>query len=145
MVVQSSATLEVMWVNRWHYGMQAEEISNPFHIDNATSWSHWDEYDHEDDYYNNLDDKDDEDWKPLKDPVRTTKENAQEREIQRTKRLHQRGFIIQTRELFGRLKDLKQLRELYIDWIVCSRIQNTSPELALDLLKETEAKGTQSK
>ncbi|KAF9132687.1 hypothetical protein BGW39_011550 [Mortierella sp. 14UC] len=216
MLVQSSATLEVLWVNRWNYGRSAEMISNPFHIGTTTSWTQckrlkelglyqnggvflsdpcweiysrsstfeaaknhgtvfgqleklrlsvkeplwwecpdqhnvggggnagydsWYEYDYEEYYYGHFDEKDDEDWKPLKDVVRKSKEEKiREREKQQAERSHQRAFILQVRELFGRLKDLKQLRELEIEWVACSTIRDMSLERALELFKETEAK-----
>jgi hypothetical protein len=100
----------------------------------------WGGYDSEE-YYSYFDEKDDEDWRPLKDAVRKTKEEkAQEYETRRVERCHQQAFILRVRELFGRLKDLKQLRELDIEWVVCPSIQNMSLELALELFKETEAK-----
>ena len=84
---------------------------------------YWDVYD----YYSNykefygidFDEKDDKDWKPLT-AVAPTKEKIREYQRQQAERNHQRAFILQVRELFGRLKDLKQLRELEIEWNVCS-------------------------
>ncbi|KAF9080643.1 hypothetical protein BGX23_001847, partial [Mortierella sp. AD031] len=42
------------------------------------------------------------------------------------------------RELFGRIKDLKQLQVLEIEWSVSSSIENMSLEYALELFGETE-------
>ncbi|KAG0046551.1 hypothetical protein BGZ89_005267, partial [Linnemannia elongata] len=44
------------------------------------------------------------------------------------------------RELFGRLKDLKQLRELEIDWTVCYSISEMMLQDAQELFRETEGK-----
>ncbi|KAK3839918.1 MAG: hypothetical protein J3R72DRAFT_492251 [Linnemannia gamsii] len=212
MVVRSSATLEVVWINRrWSWEQLAEEIVNPFHINTTTSWTQctrlrelglyrqegalmtdpcwdvyppfsifeatkdygtvfgqleklrlgvkeplwrecpvdehpqggydsWDEYDYEDDYYGNFDEKDDEDWKPLKQVRQSKQERIRELEKQRDERAHQKAFILQIRELLGRLKDLKQLKELEIEWTACSSICNMSLECALGLFKETEVK-----
>ncbi|KAG0373826.1 hypothetical protein BGX24_011194 [Mortierella sp. AD032] len=212
MVVRSSATLEVVWINRrWSWEQLAEEIVNPFHISTTTSWTQctrlrelglyrlegalmtdpcwdvyppfsifeatkdygtvfgqleklrlgvkeplwrecpvdvypqggydsWDEYDYEDDYYGNFDEKDDEDWKPLKQVRQSKQERIRELEKQRDVRAHQKAFILQIRELLGRLKDLKQLKELEIEWTACSSICNMSLECALGLFKETEVK-----
>ncbi|KAG0272695.1 hypothetical protein BGZ95_011519 [Linnemannia exigua] len=211
MVIRSSATLEVAWINRWYWDWSAEEILNPFHINSTTSWTQctrlkelglyrhegvlmtdpcwdvhppfsvleatkdygtvfsqleklrigvrevlwdvcpaggypqggydsWGEYDYEDDYYGNLDENDDEDWKPLKQARQTKQERVREHEKQRAERSHQRAFILQVRELFGRLKDLKQLTELDIEWVACPSICDMSLECALELFKETEVK-----
>ncbi|KAK5814610.1 hypothetical protein F5H01DRAFT_368348 [Linnemannia elongata] len=42
-------------------------------------------------------------------------------------------------ELFGRLKDLKQLRDLEIEWYMCSSISEMTLENALELFCETES------
>ncbi|KAF9135654.1 hypothetical protein BGW39_001534 [Mortierella sp. 14UC] len=224
LVVQSSSTLEVLWLNLWNYDRLADEITNPFHIGTATSWTRckrlkelclyleggalltdpcwdiypsfsvfeatkdygtvfaqleklrlgvkeplwqecpdryhvgdsdagyysWDAFDYENDYYGYFDENDhyhyfdesyDEEWRPLKDYVsRTNEAKIQGREKKQAERLHQRAFILQVRELFGRLKDIKQLRELEIEWVVCSSIRDMSVQLAMELFKETEAK-----
>ncbi|KAF9146285.1 hypothetical protein BGX30_001936, partial [Mortierella sp. GBA39] len=100
----------------------------------------WYEYNHyrRGSYSMDLDEKDDLDWKPLKAVAQTEEGRTRERRRQQAKRNHQRAFILQVRELFGRLKDLKQLRELEIEWIVCSSISGMSLEHALELFRETE-------
>ncbi|KAG9066888.1 hypothetical protein KI688_012800 [Linnemannia hyalina] len=114
---------------------------------------HWDEYDyhhhhhhhhHHDFYSMDLDEKDDEDWKPLKAVAQTKEERTQERQRQQVERNHQRPFILLAREVFGRLKDLQQLRELEIHWDVCSSISEMSLEHALELFRETEVNGSNS-
>lgn len=104
-------------------------------------WGYGDDYDdysHYNEFYGiDFDEKDDEDWKPLT-AVPLTEEKFQERQRQLAERSHQRAFIIQVRELFGRVKDLKQLRELEIEWAACSSISNMSLEHALKLFRETE-------
>ncbi|OAQ35200.1 hypothetical protein K457DRAFT_121180 [Linnemannia elongata AG-77] len=100
---------------------------------------YWDGYN----YYSNynefygidFDEKDDEDWKPLATVTSTEEEKTREH----TERNHQRAFILQVRELFGRLKDLKQLRELEIEWYMCLSISEMTLENALELFCETES------
>ncbi|KAK3834211.1 MAG: hypothetical protein JOS17DRAFT_738396 [Linnemannia elongata] len=100
----------------------------------------WDEYYyyHHEFYDIHLDEKDDEDWKPLKVVGQTEEERTRDRQRQLAERNHQRAFILQVREFFGRLKDLQQLWELEIEWIVCSSISEMSLELALELFREPE-------
>ncbi|KAH7052864.1 hypothetical protein BKA57DRAFT_456607 [Linnemannia elongata] len=99
---------------------------------------YWDGYN----YYSNynefygidFDEKDDKDWKPLTAVTPTEEEKTREH----TERNHQRAFILQVRELFGRLKDLKQLRDLEIEWYMCLSISEVTLENALELFCETE-------
>ncbi|KAF9156610.1 hypothetical protein BG015_003578 [Linnemannia schmuckeri] len=102
-------------------------------------------YDEEEDALcddSDLDEQDDEDWKPLKTVTQTEEEINRECQRQRTKRNHGRAFILQVRELFGRLKDLKQLRELEIEWTVCYSLSKMPLEDALELFRETEGNDT---
>jgi hypothetical protein len=87
-----------------------------------------------------LDEQDDEDWKPL-NAINQNAEKTQERQRQLVERNHQRAFILQVRELFGRLKELEKLRELEIEWFVCYNISEMSLRDALELFRETEVKG----
>ncbi|KAF9151090.1 hypothetical protein BG015_007100 [Linnemannia schmuckeri] len=75
--------------------------------------------------YLDLDERDDEEWKPLKDFIRTEEERSQERA-----------------GTFQSLKDLKQLRELEIEWFVCPSISNLALENALELFRDAEFKNS---
>ncbi|KAK3834174.1 MAG: hypothetical protein JOS17DRAFT_738306 [Linnemannia elongata] len=55
-----------------------------------------------------------------------------------TKREHRLAFVLLVRELYGRLKALKRLRSLEIEWYVCLTIQSMTLEYALQLFYETE-------
>ncbi|KAH7052845.1 hypothetical protein BKA57DRAFT_456568 [Linnemannia elongata] len=101
------------------------------------SWEEY-EYYHDEFYDMELDEKDDKDWKPLRAMTQTEEERTRECQRQLAVRNHQRAFMIQVRELFGRLKDLQHLRELEIEWAVCSSISEMSLEHALELFCETE-------
>ncbi|KAG0296877.1 hypothetical protein BGZ96_008232 [Linnemannia gamsii] len=72
-------------------------------------------------------------------PRRTTAPSrcatASERERERENRL---AFVLQAREFYGRIKDLKRLRDLKIEWYACSIIQGMNLEDALQLFYETE-------
>ncbi|KAF9912721.1 hypothetical protein EC991_009457 [Linnemannia zychae] len=130
---------EVLWrecPDRYHLGVGPEVAFN--WEDNDEDW--YTDQD-EEEYYAYFDEKDDEDWKPLKNVASKTKEEKiREHEKKLAERLHQRAFIIQVRELFSRIKDLKHLQELEIEWVACSSIRDMSLELALELFKETEVK-----
>ncbi|KAG0291233.1 hypothetical protein BGZ97_005955, partial [Linnemannia gamsii] len=83
-------------------------------------------------------------WHPITHevPRRTPDEDIRARELkrasQRKDREHQLAFVLQVRELYGRLKDLKRLRALEIEWCACSTIRNLTLEDVLRLFYETE-------
>ncbi|KAF9288334.1 hypothetical protein BGZ88_008208 [Linnemannia elongata] len=56
----------------------------------------------------------------------------------RTKREHRLAFVLLVRELYGRLKTLKRLRSLEIEWCACLTIQSMTLEYVLQLFYETE-------
>ncbi|KAF9925421.1 hypothetical protein FBU30_004777 [Linnemannia zychae] len=65
--------------------------------------------------------------------------NHHEQEQRRMKlRCIRIAFILQVREIYGRLKDLKHLRALEIEWCACSVIRNMTLEQAMNLFCETE-------
>lgn len=86
----------------------------------------------------------DDDLQPitLEVPMRTPNDDIRVRELeritQRKEREHQLAFVLQVRELYGRLKDLKRLRALEIEWCACSTIWNMTLEDVLRLFYETE-------
>lgn len=94
-----------------------EECSNGHHRRGvAGGYVLNDYYDYHNEFYDmDFDEKDDENWKPMK-AFAKTEDKTRERQRQLAERTHQRALILQVRELFGRLKDLKQLRELEIEW-----------------------------
>ncbi|KAG0372273.1 hypothetical protein BGX24_000475 [Mortierella sp. AD032] len=211
MVVRSSATLEVVWINCTNWQQPEGEILNVFHIETSTSWTQctrlkelglhryggllmtdpcwddeattdsgmvfgqleklrlgvkeplwrecsdqhhvggtteagygdWGEFENED-YYIHFDERDDEDWKPLEEARQTKQEKIWERDKQQAERAHQRAFIHQVRELFGRLKDLKHLKDLEIEWAACSSIRNMTLEYVQELFKDTEVKDSRN-
>ncbi|KAG0070933.1 hypothetical protein BGZ90_012449 [Linnemannia elongata] len=110
------------------------------HAEVPAGYYSWEEYEyyHDEFYDMELDEKDDKDWKPLRAMTQTEEERTRECQRQLAERNHQRAFMIQVRELFGRLKDLQHLRELVIEWAVCSSISEISLEHALELFCETE-------
>ena len=75
-------------------------------------------------------------------PTSTPKDDIRDRQLkqatQRKEWEHRLTFILQVRELYGRLKDLKQLRALEIEWCACSSIRNMTLEYVLQLFYETE-------
>ncbi|KAK3834233.1 MAG: hypothetical protein JOS17DRAFT_773140 [Linnemannia elongata] len=105
-------------------------------------WVEYDDYSHYNEFYGiDFDENDDEDWKPLTAVTPTEREMIRERRHQQwVLSHHHRGFIFHVRELFGRFKGMKKLRELEIEWVVCSSISDMSLEYALDLFRETEFK-----
>jgi hypothetical protein len=118
-----------------------DQCPDGYHIGGVAEWNYtWYEFDYYHDEYFGVyfDEKDDEDWKALKVVAATEEEKNHERRRLQAERNHQRAFIIQVRELFGRLKDLKQLQELQIEWSVCSSIFEMSLEHALGLFQETK-------
>ncbi|KAG0304911.1 hypothetical protein BGZ97_001306, partial [Linnemannia gamsii] len=102
------------------------------------TWYEEEDYGQPDD--SDLDEQDDEDWKPLKTSTQTVEEKTQEHHNRRVERDHKRAFILHVREIFGRLKELKNLRELEIDWTVCYSISEMSLGDAMELFRETEMK-----
>lgn len=85
-----------------------------------------------------------DDWNPIvRDvPARTPEDDIRDRELKqaawRKEWEHRLAFILHVRELYGRLKDLKQLRALGIEWCACSSIRNMTLEDVLRLFYETE-------
>ncbi|KAG0293511.1 hypothetical protein BGZ96_002740 [Linnemannia gamsii] len=61
-----------------------------------------------------------------------------ERATERKEREHQLAFVLQVRELYGRLKNFKRLRALEIEWCACSTIRDMTLEDVLRLFYETE-------
>ncbi|KAF9141582.1 hypothetical protein BGX30_004545 [Mortierella sp. GBA39] len=86
----------------------------------------------------------DDDWNPIiRDvPAKTPEDDIRGRDLkeatQRKEWEHRLAFILQVRELYGRIKDLKQLRALEIEWCACSSIRNMTLEVVLQLFYETE-------
>ncbi|KAF9551864.1 hypothetical protein EC957_004187 [Mortierella hygrophila] len=86
----------------------------------------------------------DDGWNPIIRDVsaRTPEDDIHDQELkQATKRKeweHRLAFILHVRELYGRLKDLKQLRALEIEWCACSSIRDMTLDVALQLFYETE-------
>ncbi|KAG0279253.1 hypothetical protein BGZ95_001842 [Linnemannia exigua] len=118
-----------------------KECPDCYHVGETTEagYDSWEEFECEE-YYGNFDERDDEAWKPLEEGRQTKQEKIREREKQQAGRAHQRAFIHQVRELIGRLKDLKHLKDLEIEWFACSSIRDMTLEYALELFKETEVK-----
>ncbi|KAG0054556.1 hypothetical protein BGZ83_010961 [Gryganskiella cystojenkinii] len=56
----------------------------------------------------------------------------------RTKREHRLAFVLLVREFYGRLRTLKRLRSLEIEWCACLTIQSMTLEYVLQLFYETE-------
>ncbi|KAG0295808.1 hypothetical protein BGZ96_010926 [Linnemannia gamsii] len=106
----------------------------------VSNYGGWYEEEEENVDDSDLDEQDDEDWKPLKAVNQTVEEKNLEPHKRLVERNHKRAFILQVRELFGRLKELEQLRELEIDWSVCFSISEMSLEEAFELFRETEVK-----
>ncbi|KAF9082038.1 hypothetical protein BGX23_000176 [Mortierella sp. AD031] len=71
----------------------------------------------------------------IEDDIRDRKAKRQE---QQTERDHQLSFILQVREIYGRIKDLKRLKDLDIEWNACSTIRNMTLGQVLELFYETE-------
>ncbi|KAF9295291.1 hypothetical protein BGZ88_002379 [Linnemannia elongata] len=81
-----------------------------------------------------------DDWNDV--PAMIPEDDVRSREwkqaTQRKEWEHRMAFILQVRELYGRLKDLKQLRALEIEWCACSSIRSMTLEEVLRLFYETE-------
>ncbi|OAQ35256.1 hypothetical protein K457DRAFT_898401 [Linnemannia elongata AG-77] len=56
----------------------------------------------------------------------------------KTEREHRLAFVLLVRELYGRLRKLKRLRSLEIEWWACETIQRMTLEYVLQLCYETE-------
>ncbi|KAF9300886.1 hypothetical protein BGZ91_009697, partial [Linnemannia elongata] len=56
----------------------------------------------------------------------------------KTEREHRLAFVLLVRELYGRLRKLKRLRSLEIEWWACETIQRMTLEHVLQLCYETE-------
>ncbi|KAG0072170.1 hypothetical protein BGZ90_012006, partial [Linnemannia elongata] len=86
----------------------------------------------------------DDDWDTImRDvPAMIPEDDDRSREMkqatQREEWEHRVAFILKVRELYGRLKDLKQLRALEIEWCACSSIRSMALEEVLRLFYETE-------
>ncbi|KAK3832325.1 MAG: hypothetical protein J3R72DRAFT_454152 [Linnemannia gamsii] len=86
----------------------------------------------------------DSDWDEPQGNVtpRTVEDDIRDRQLKverRTKNQeHRIAFVLQVREIFGRLKDLKRLSALEIGWCACSRIQGMTLEQVLQMFYETE-------
>ncbi|KAK3834183.1 MAG: hypothetical protein JOS17DRAFT_773098 [Linnemannia elongata] len=75
-------------------------------------------------------------------PCEDTEDDIRDRKLKQATRRkkweHRLAFILQVRELYGRLKDLKQLRALEIEWRTCPLIHKMTLEDILRLFYETE-------
>ena len=70
---------------------------------------------------------------------RPFRHNYQDRVVdRRTKREHRLAFVLLVREFYGRLRKLKRLRSLEIEWYACSIIHSMTQEYVLQLFYETE-------
>ncbi|KAG0270952.1 hypothetical protein BGZ95_001320 [Linnemannia exigua] len=75
-------------------------------------------------------------------PPRTAEDGSRARELEKERqkkdREHQIAFVLQVREIFGRLKDLNRLAALEIEWCACSKVQGMTQEQVLQMFYETE-------
>ncbi|KAF9272460.1 hypothetical protein BGZ88_004756, partial [Linnemannia elongata] len=83
-----------------------------------------------------------DDWTAPAVALRTKEDDIWDRELAadvfEQKRVHQMAFIIHVREVYGRIKTLKQLQNLEIEWRGCRAVREMTLELAEELFYRTE-------
>ncbi|KAF9912249.1 hypothetical protein EC991_000140 [Linnemannia zychae] len=102
-------------------------VKEPYWEECSNEWSPWDACDYDD--WNDF---------PPKTAENIIREREQEKELEKKKREHRIAFVLQVREIYGRLKDLKRLAALEIEWCAGGVVRDMTLEQVLQLFYETE-------